>query len=139
MDATTATRAIGEGLVTQTAHAELPQELQDLVVRAESLADDRALYEAFDTARRDAGLWARAQADPWGYLRERGVDVPEGLAVRFVRPNAIGRPTPDHPYVAVRVSRCRTAWVRNADGTGIEEVEVCWGYEIVPYPLPPIG
>jgi hypothetical protein len=139
INATATTRPAGEGLVEQRAHSDLPPELERLAVCAESLFHDPTLNAAFEDAVRDPGLWSKAQANPWGFLEDRGLTIPEGLAVSFVRPDGIGKPVPDYPFFAFRLSRCRTYWLREPDGTGVEEVEVCWGFEIVPHPLPPIA
>ena len=121
----------------QRARSDLPKELEGLAIRAEALFHDPALNAAFDDAVREPDLWNSAQANPWRFLEDRNVAIPEGLAVRFVRPDALGRPIPDHPFFTFRLSRCRTYWLREPDGTGIEEAEICWGLEIVPHPLPP--
>jgi hypothetical protein len=45
-------------------------------------------------------------------------------------------PTPDHESFTIRLFNCRTYWVKKRDEPGYEQVELCRGFEIVPYPVP---
>jgi hypothetical protein len=47
-----------------------------------------------------------------------------------------GRPVPDYEFFTIRLTRCRTWCVKKKDGPGYEKVEVCFGWEIIPNPLP---
>ena len=73
-----------------------------------------------------------------GHTPERDPYVAK-LHERFERRN-VGRPVPDWQFVTIRLTRCRTVVVATHDDdgkiTGYEEVEVCFGFEIVQHPLP---
>jgi hypothetical protein len=46
-------------------------------------------------------------------------------------------PAPDHEFFTIRLTRCRTYWVSERDRRGYEQLEFCWGFEIIPHPIPP--
>ena len=120
---------------------ELSDELQKLVDRAGQFSEDPELFRAFTDATRDLELWAEASREPAGFLRSRGIDVPEGLDITFLDDPFRGRPVPDFDFFTIRLFNCRKYWVKKQDEPGYEEVEVCFGFEIVPNPVPggPIG
>jgi hypothetical protein len=118
---------------------ELPPELEAAAERAAKFAESRELNDLFREAAADESLWAEASGDPEGFLRERGVDVPEGLGVGFVQrfgQSGPFKPVPDYEFFTIRFTRCRRFWVKKRDGPGYEQVEVCFGFEVVPHPLP---
>jgi hypothetical protein len=118
----------------------LSDELQPTFERATEFAESPQLMEAFREAAREPRLWEEASKDPAGFLGGRGVEVPEGLEVMLLDDPMRGRPTPDFEYFSIRLFNCRTYWVKK-EGGGYEKVEICWGFEIVPNPVPggPIG
>jgi len=120
---------------------ELSDELQKLVDRAAQVSDDPELFRAFNEAMRDPELWAEASREPAGFLRSRGIDLPEGLDITFLDDPFRGRPVPDYEFFTIRLFNCRKYWVKKRDEPGYEEVEFCRGFEIVPNPVPggPIG
>ncbi len=121
---------------------ELSDELQKLVDRAAQVSEDPELFRAFNEAMHDPELWAEATREPGGFLRSRGIDLPEGLDITFLDDPFRGRPVPDFEFFTIRLFNCRKYWVKKRDGEpGFEEVEVCRGFEIVPNPVPggPIG
>ena len=118
----------------------LSDELQPVFEQASRLAGSPELMEAFREATRDRKLWEEASRDPAGFLRERGVEVPKGLEVILLTDPMRERPAPDFEFFTIRLFNCRTYWVKK-EGAGYEKVQVCWGFEIVPNPVPggPIG
>ncbi len=118
---------------------ELPPELEELAGRAEALAHEPALTAAFDEAMGDPVLWTMAETDPSRFLEAYGLTLPEGLSVTFGRHPGIRRPAPDHALFTVRLTRCHTYWLPEPDGAGYGEVELCWGFEISPHPVPAIA
>jgi len=98
--------------------------------------------------------WDRALTDPAAWLRARGVELPHDLAVRLTKELSISRPSgaeitgmPDPDWIpfSIRQVNCRTFWLpkKNDQGeiVGYENVEICFGFEFVPNPIPggPIG
>lgn len=118
----------------------LSDELQPAFERATALSESAELMEAFREATRDRRLWEKASKDPAGFLRGRGVEIPDGLRVILLDDPMRERPAPDFEFFTIRLFNCRTFWVKK-DGPGYEKVEICFGFEIVPHPVPggPIG
>jgi hypothetical protein len=118
----------------------LSDELQPVFDRAAAFTESPQVTEAFREAFRDPKLWEEAGRDPAAFLRERGAEVPEGLEVILLDDPSQSRPTPDFEFFTIRFFNCRTHWVKK-EGAGYEKVEICWGFEIVPNPVPggPIG
>lgn len=116
---------------------ELAEHLQD----AEKLGRSPELYAAFSDAVDDPSTWERAARDPQAFLSERGIEIPHGLGVEFLDDPFRGRPVPDFEFFKIRLTRCRTYWMKKKNAPGYEEVTICWGIEIVPNPVPggPIG
>jgi hypothetical protein len=98
--------------------------------------------------------WERALTDPAGWLRSRGLELPEDCSVRLTKqlstskplgPEIAGKPDPDWIPFEIRQVYCRTFWLpkKNAEGNieGYEQVTICFGFEIVPTPPPggPLG
>jgi hypothetical protein len=86
---------------------------------------------------RDPRLQAQATARPEAFLRRQGIELPDGLAVRFgpqLQPQR-GKPGPDWQPFSIRLTRCRTFWV----GKPPRKETICFGIEIVPNRLPPIA
>jgi hypothetical protein len=114
----------------------LSPELEESLARATEFGDDPGLAGAFRDASADERSWEEASRDPVGFLSERGVEIPKGLGIEFLDDPLRGRPVPDYEFFTIRLTRCRTWYVKKKDGPGYEKVEVCFGWEIVPNPLP---
>lgn len=113
----------------------LSDELQRVFEQADRFAERPELMEAFREASRDRKLWEAASRDTAGFLRDRGVEVPEGLEVILLNDPMREKPAPDFEFFTIRLFNCRTFWVKK-EGAGYEKVQFCWGFEIVPNPLP---
>jgi hypothetical protein len=69
-------------------------------------------------------------------LAERGIEIPDGLDVLPWGPGqTIGMPGPDWQPFEIRLTRCRTVWIRDKDGK-LKSETVCLGIEIVPNQIP---
>lgn len=116
----------------------LSPQLAEQMSKAEELAADAGLLRAFDAAARDEDVWRQAAGDPEGFLREQGLTVPEELQLNFVL-DPRGYPSPDFEYWMIRLTRCRTYWVKKQNEPGFEQVTICFGIEIIPRHIGPIG
>ena len=120
---------------------QLSGELRERFEAAEELGRSPELHAAFSEAIADPRLWEQATRDPQAFLSERGVEFPKGLAIEFLDDPLKGRPVPDFEFFTIRLTRCRTFWMKKKNTPGFEEVTICFGWEIVPNPVPggPIG
>lgn len=121
----------------------LPDDLREMYRAAAELAGEPRLLAALAESRYDVDLRRRATRDPDGFLREHGIELPRGLAIRFGdRPRFRPRhmPVPDWEFFSIRMFDCRTYWIWVTDpDTGekkLSQQEICWGFEIVPHPIP---
>ena len=113
-------------------HAELvPEEYAALHERALELLHQPELARAVNRLLGD-DEWGRELADRPVIGDQIGIDVPDGLDVRIV---GFGKPGPDWVPFTLRLTGCRSYWVRDDDGS-FSQVEVCRGLEIVPNPVP---
>jgi hypothetical protein len=104
---------------------------------AVALSESPEMSAAFDAVRRDPDLALKANDDPRGVLAQFGVDVPRGLDVRLL---GLSMPGPGWEPWSIRLTNCRSYWVRNKETGKWEQVEVCFGWEIVPgRPPGPLG
>ena len=119
----------------------LDRALLRAIEQAEALSESREFLAAFHAATRSTELQDLAIKEPKQFLKSMNVKVPKRLAVTFFNRPARGKPTPDFEFFTIRLFRCRTFWVKKKDGVGYEKVEICFGFEIVPHPIPggPIG
>jgi hypothetical protein len=117
---------------------DVPTELQERANRAEALALDPKLLAL---AWSPGIIGSRyAMRDGNALLKENGIEVPDGLTVRFRASDELSQPGPDwYPYT-VRMFMCRKYWLQRP-GEKPEEVSICWGFEIVETRPPggPIG
>jgi hypothetical protein len=119
-----------------------------------ALARDPRFQAAVSSLVETPEEWEGALTDPAGWLRARGLELPQDLAVRLTKdlsiskplgPEIAGKPDPDWIPFAIREINCRTFWLpkRNDQGkiVGYEEVRICFGFEIAPTPIPggPLG
>jgi hypothetical protein len=121
----------------------LPDDLLKAYTAATELARDQRLLDALAESRADISLRREATRDPGAFLEGRGLELPSGLAIRFgqrprFRPGF--QPGPDWEFFSVRLFDCRSYWIWETDPvTGertLSQREICWGFEIVPHPLP---
>jgi hypothetical protein len=118
-------------MITKT--ADVSEELQT----AADFANDPKLLAAFAAATRNERTWSHALRDPQPFLREQDVRLPSGLEVYFVDPKSGSKPVPDWEwFFTIELTQCRKYWVRKEDGKGWEQVEVCFGFAIVPKIIP---
>jgi hypothetical protein len=107
-----------------------------LLDQATALVDEDALVKATIEVASNEEAWIEANDDPGRYLEQRGIAVPEGLTVRALPWPGFGKPSPDwHPF-AVRLTMCKTVWVRDPDSGVLRQEQVCRGFEVIPNPLP---
>ena len=126
--------------MAEPAMPRLSDELQPVFEQATGFSESPELIEAVREASREPKVWSEASKDTGEFLRERGIEVPEGLEVILLDDPLRERPGPDFEFFTIRLFNCRTYWVKK-EGGGYEKVQVCWGFEIVPNPVPggPIG
>jgi hypothetical protein len=116
-------------------------ELASLLERADELSADPALTKLVVEGARDEGLRERALRDGPSFLGEQGINVPDGLEVKFLDDPMRDQPVPDFELFTIRFFNCRTYWVQGEPGKPPKKETVCFGFEIVPNPVPggPIG
>jgi hypothetical protein len=127
--------------------------VQSLALRAERLAGEPALLAAFSSAHLDDGLRTMALQSPEQLLGKFDVKLPEGLSVMFFEGHPGERPYPIGPEIfpTIRLTRCRTVWIRECKPRSPSEKgqpglcewkqqTFCFGFEIVPGKwFPPIA
>ena len=106
---------------------------------AVQVAANAELQMLFEQAAGDAELRIALSEAPAKVLGDRGIRIPEELDVRFVERRVRVQPVPDVERFAIRLTNCRSYWVKKEDGPGYEQVEVCLGLEVVPRAVPDIG
>jgi hypothetical protein len=112
---------------------------QEQMQRALEWSNNPELSRVFNAASQDRDLWAQAHEDPAEFLRSQGVELPKDLFIQFIGDPYM--PVPDFEFFTIHMFNCRRMWVKKKDDVGYEEVEVCFGFEIVTHPIPggPIG
>jgi hypothetical protein len=118
-----------------------PTALDNLRRRSEQFASGEDMARLLDALLDDDELRSRAQREPEAVLRERRIRAPRGTRVKFSRQPRLTRPAPGFQFFSIRLTRCRTFWRPDEPGQPPREVTICFGFEIVPHPLPggPIG
>lgn len=113
----------------------------ELLRSAEELAGSDPLMDLLTATWRDPALGRRLEERPAELLKEFGVDVPKGLSVVPLGAGPIGKPGPDFEPFTIRLSRCRTFYVREPGSDRLTTETVCFGIEIVRNPVPggPVG
>jgi hypothetical protein len=123
----------------------LPDELREAYGVATELRHDQRLLDVLAESRNSIDLRREATRDPRAFLKSQGIEVPESLTIRFGQRPLLTLPGPDFEWFSVRLFDCRTYWIWVTDpDTGerkLSSQEVCWGFEILPRPVPggPIG
>lgn len=105
---------------------------------AEKLAGSERFASLVARLPADEKLRRLAHEDPARLLRENGLELPPELAVRFTSRTElkVARPAPEWLPFTVRLTNCRTVWVREEPDEPPREQTVCFGFELVPNPLP---
>lgn len=113
----------------------------ELLLRAEELAGSDAMLQLLTATWRDPDVARRFDERPAETLKEFAIEVPKGLDVVPLGTGSIGKPGPDFEPFTIRLSRCRTTYVRDPDSKRLKTETVCFGIEIVRNPVPggPIG
>ena len=111
--------------------------LDSLLKGATRFSESEKFLASFFAATHDPNLWQEAKNDPGEFLRLRHVKVPERLKVVFTEKPDPRMPTHDHESFKIRFFNCRNYWVRKEDRQGYEQVQVCYGFELVPDPTGP--
>ncbi|KGJ71990.1 hypothetical protein GY21_18425 [Cryobacterium roopkundense] len=113
----------------------------DLVLEAEEFAITDPVISLATAIWKDPSVGRRFAEDRDATLIEFGIVLPRHLdLVPLGWGGRLGKPTPDYVPFEIRLSRCRTVVVRDAD-TGRPKTEtVCFGIEVVPaHAPPPVG
>jgi hypothetical protein len=108
---------------------------EDLMGLAADAAAGMPMLTALGDVARDEDLWEQANQDTGAFLAERGVKMPIDVTVRPIPWPGFGKPGPEWEPFTIRLTMCRTVWVRSMDGRYRQE-EVCRGFEIVPRQVP---
>ena len=112
----------------------LPEEYTELHDRAVGLMQESELAAAVSRLLSDDQLARDLTEKPGSIPDALGIRVPDGLDVRVV---GFGKPVPDWVPFTIRMTGCRSYWVRRkGEKGGYEQVEICRGIEIVPNPVP---
>lgn len=106
-----------------------------LIDQAAAVAASLPMLTALGDVAREEDLWAQANRDPDAFLAERGLTIPGELMVKPIPWPGFGRPSPEWEPFTIRLTMCRTVWIRGADGRYREE-DVCRGFAIVPHQVP---
>ena len=112
---------------------------QAMMQRAIEFGNSPDLFNAFNAATLDRDLWAKAQENADKYVRSQGLELPEGFHIQFLGDPYY--PGPDFELFTIQLFNCRRMWVKKRNAPGYEQVEVCFGFELVPHVIPggPLG
>jgi hypothetical protein len=108
---------------------------EDLMDRAAEVAASGPMLTALGDVARDEDLWAQANRDPEAFLTERGLKLPDDLTVKPIPWPRFGKPGPEWEPFTIRLTMCRTVWIRGRDGRYRQE-EFCRGFEVIRNPVP---
>ncbi len=110
---------------------------------ADRFASDARVAALLEQLVAKPSLQKQALARPESFLKRQGIDLPPGLTVQFgpQLKSKLARPTPDWFPFSIRLTRCRTVWIRDPVTQRLRQETVCFGIEITPSPVPggPIG
>jgi hypothetical protein len=107
----------------------------DLFDQAAEVAASLPMLTALGDVARDEDLWARANENIDTFLADRGVKLPDALTVKPIPWPGFGKPSPEWEPFTVRLTMCRTVWIRARDGKYRQE-ELCRGFEIMRHQVP---
>ena len=113
------------------------------LVAAEAFASNTDVGQLLQRLVGDRALQKQAVARPEAFLAGQGVELPPELTARFgarLKPR-LESPDPDWVPFSIRMTRCRTFWIRDPDTKKLRQETVCFGIEITRNPIPggPIG
>jgi hypothetical protein len=113
------------------------------VAAAEGLVSHPDVAAMLEQLVADKALQKQALARPEAFLARQGVELPPELSVKFgpqLKPK-LEKPGPDWMPFSIRLTRCRTFWIRDPETKKLREENVCFGIEITRNPIPggPIG
>lgn len=115
-------------------------QIDSLHEKAVTLSNNARLLKSCNTAIADEKARQKAVADPAAFLRSETIAVPEGLKVLFFERPPRHLPTPDWVPFTVEFFNCRKSWKiecdRNGENCEVKEYEVCFGFRIIPIPVP---
>lgn len=98
---------------------------------ANQLAGDRRFLAAWSEIGSNPELLPKVSEDPLGFLRERGVRIPERLSIKFLeRLGLVEQPAPETECFTIRLFNCHSFWVSDEPGEPPKQVEVCFGLEV---------
>jgi hypothetical protein len=120
----------------------LPDELQKPHRAAIEFSESPEVLRVLGEAASDPELRKELEEDPQRFLDSRGVPVPEGVRLDLLQLRGPPMPGPDYEFFTIRQFNCKRYWLikQNDDGKReVESVEICYGFELVPHPLPPIA
>lgn len=103
---------------------------------AEAFAGGEQMTRLLEALLDDPELSARAQREPEAVLRERRIRLPQGTRLKFARQPRLTKPEPGYQFFSIRLTRCRTVWRSDKPGEPPREQTICFGFEIIPHPLP---
>ena len=110
---------------------------------ADRFASDARVAALLEQLVAKPSLQKQALARPESFLKRQRIDLPPGLTVQFgpQLKSKLARPTPDWFPFSIRLTRCRTVWIRDPVTQRLRQETVCFGIEITPSPVPggPIG
>ncbi len=111
----------------------------ELIRHAEDFIAQESMALALSAVCRDEEAWLEAGSDIDAFLRRRRIEVPDDLTVRPLTWPGVGKPAPDFTLFTIRLTRCRTVWVRDPSTQRYRKETYCIGFEIIPRHISPIG
>jgi hypothetical protein len=120
----------------------LPKELEGPHRTAIEFSENPEVVRLLGEAAADPELGRELEDDPQRFFESHGHPLPEGVRLDLLDLRRPAMPGPDYDFFTIRQFNCKRYWLikQNDDGTReIESVEICYGFELVPHPLPPIA
>jgi hypothetical protein len=120
----------------------LPGELEGPHRAAIEFSENPKVLGLLDEAAANAKVGRELEEDPSRFFESRGLPIPDGVRLDLLQLKRPAMPGPDYDFFTIRQFNCKRYWLikRTADGKReIESVEICYGFELVPHPLPPIA
>jgi hypothetical protein len=120
----------------------LPKELEGPHRAAIEFSESQQVLRLLGEAAADPALGKELEEDPQRFFESRDLPIPEGVRLDLLDLRRPAMPGPDYEFFTIRQFNCKRYWLvrQNDDGTReLESVEICYGFELVPQPLPPIA
>lgn len=118
--------------IIESQEEKLDEEIKLLYEKAQVLSEDVMLFKVLNEASKDPAIQEMAIRQPKEFLSSRGVDLPEGIIVKFLKISDTQKPFPDWYSYTIRLTKCRTFWTQDKPNKSPEKQEVCFGIEIIP-------